>query len=103
MILRRNRAILSIHEQTDRILEDSPESALRFVEAIQETFTLLEKNPEMGRHYQAVSRRLAGIRIWRISGFEKYLIFYRPFSEGIEIIDIIHGARDIPATLEDLL
>jgi plasmid stabilization system protein ParE len=31
------------------------------------------------------------------------LIFYRPFSEGIEVLDVIHGARDIPAIMKDLL
>jgi toxin ParE1/3/4 len=103
MILKRNQAILSIHQQTDRILEDNPEAALRFVEATEEAFSLLEKTPEIGRSYQSLSRRLAGIRIWRVSGFEKHLIFYRPFSEGVEIIDVIHGRRDIPAILDDLL
>ncbi|MBV8486648.1 MAG: hypothetical protein JO161_00080 [Planctomycetaceae bacterium] len=28
---------------------------------------------------------------------EKHLIFYRPCPEGIEILDVIHGARDIEA------
>jgi hypothetical protein len=30
-------------------------------------------------------------------GFEKHLIFYRPRPEGVEILDVIHGARDIEA------
>jgi len=25
-----------------------------------------------------------------------YLVFYRPASDGIEIIRVLHGARDIP-------
>jgi toxin ParE1/3/4 len=27
-----------------------------------------------------------------------YLIFYRPISDGIEIVRVLHGARDIPTT-----
>lgn len=103
MILKRSQAIVSIHKQADKILEENPSAALRFVEATEEAFSLLEKNPEMGRQYQYISRRLTGLRIWRVAGFEKHLIFYRPFSEGVEILDVVHGKRDIPAILEDLL
>ena len=47
--------------------------------------------------------RLAGVRVWRVSGFEKHLIFYRPNPEGVEILDVIHGARDIEALVFGLL
>ena len=42
---------------------------------------------------------LAGLRMLRISKFEKYLIFYRPVPEGTEIIRVLHGARDIHPSL----
>jgi toxin ParE1/3/4 len=29
-----------------------------------------------------------------------YAVFYRPIADGIEIIRIIHGARDIPRLFE---
>ena len=45
--------------------------------------------------YEGRDARLADIRVWRISGFEKHLIFYRPCPKGVEILDVIHGARDI--------
>ena len=35
-----------------------------------------------------------------MSGFENYLIFYRPDQEGIEVVRFVHGARDIPSLLE---
>ena len=47
--------------------------------------------------YEAKNEWLAGGRVWRISGFEKHLIFYRPRPEGVEILDVIHGARDLEA------
>ena len=103
MILKRRRATLSIIEQANWISEESPDSAFRFLDAVDETFALLLKNPEMGRPYQAISRRLAEIRIWRVSGFEKILIFYRPHAEGIEVLDLIHSSRDLPPILKDLL
>jgi len=30
-----------------------------------------------------------------VKGFERYLIFYRPLTDGVEILRAIHGARDI--------
>jgi toxin ParE1/3/4 len=103
MILKRRKAVLSINEQTDWIIEENPEVALRFVESVESSFALLEKNPEMGRPLRSLSRRLTGVRIWRVSDFEKYLIFYRPVEDGIEVLDVIHGSRDLPMILEDLL
>jgi toxin ParE1/3/4 len=41
-----------------------------------------------------------GIRLWRIRGFERYLIFYRPIPDGIEVIRVLHGARDIDTIFE---
>jgi toxin ParE1/3/4 len=38
--------------------------------------------------------------MWRIPGFERYLIFYRPIPEGIEVIRVLHAARAIAAILE---
>lgn len=103
MILKRLRAVQSINDQTDWIIEENPDAALRFVESVESSFSFLEKNPEIGRSLRTFSRRLAGVRIWRVSNFEKYLIFYRPIVEGVEVLDVIHGARDFPSILEDLI
>lgn len=103
MILKRPKAILSINEQIDWIIEENPEAALHFVESLEISFALLEKNPEIERPLRAISRRLTGVRIWRVSDFTKYLIFYRSIQEGIEIFDVIHGGHDFPTILEDLL
>lgn len=99
MILKRRQATLSIIEQAYWIAEDSPEAADRFIDAAEASFSFLEKSPEIGREYEAKNKRLSGVRVWRVSGFEKHLIFYRPHPEGVEILDLIHGARDIEALL----
>jgi plasmid stabilization system protein ParE len=36
----------------------------------------------------------------RSSHVGKYIIFYRPEDEGIEVIRVIHGHRDIPKLFE---
>lgn len=38
--------------------------------------------------------RLAGLRKWRINGFEKFLIFYLPRPGGVSIVRVLHAAQD---------
>ena len=67
------------------------------------TFEQLEAMPGMGHLYASTDRRLAGVRVWSVKGFPKHLIFYRPSENGIEILHLIHGVRDIPAVLAEEL
>ncbi|MBI4604738.1 MAG: type II toxin-antitoxin system RelE/ParE family toxin [Planctomycetes bacterium] len=32
-------------------------------------------------------------------GFEQHLVFYRPVEDGIEVVRVLHGARDLRAIL----
>lgn len=45
--------------------------------------------------------RIEGLRMWRVPGFEKHLIFYRETADGIEIIRVLHGARDLAGLFGD--
>jgi toxin ParE1/3/4 len=40
------------------------------------------------------------LRVSGIEGFEKYLVFYRPVDDGIEVVRVIHAARDLGSVLE---
>lgn len=35
-----------------------------------------------------------------MKGFTSHLIFYRPINYGIEVVRVIHGARDIERLFE---
>ncbi|HEY6393362.1 MAG TPA: hypothetical protein VIX89_18915 [Bryobacteraceae bacterium] len=39
--------------------------------------------------------KLAGLRRVPVKGFEKYLLFYIPRIGGIDIVRVLHSARDI--------
>jgi toxin ParE1/3/4 len=65
--------------------------ALRFLDLVaarSETYAshpqLAESCPELG---QSVRRFPIG----------SYVVFYRPIDDGIELLRVLHGARDIPA------
>jgi toxin ParE1/3/4 len=80
---------------------DSEAAASRFLKAAEETFEQLLRSPQLGAMGEFRSRHLEGIRRWRVNGFENFLVFYRPVDDGIEIIRILHGARDIESLFNE--
>ncbi len=40
------------------------------------------------------------MRRWRIRGFENFSIFYFPIEDGIEVVRVLHGAREIERLFE---
>jgi toxin ParE1/3/4 len=42
---------------------------------------------------------LKSLRVFRVSGFEKILILYRPVRNGVDILRVVHGSRNLPALL----
>jgi len=74
---------------------DNIEAADRFVEAAYGTFQELARMPGMGRVRHFPHERLRELRSFRVKGFENYLVFYGPISDGIEVFHILHGARDL--------
>ncbi len=76
------------------------QTAQRFLDATQSTFDALAKMPKLGvlcAFQRPVLRRL---RRWPVKGFENWLIFYLPKRDGVEIVHLIHGARDIESLLD---
>jgi toxin ParE1/3/4 len=54
----------------------------------------------MGSSFGSTRAELEGLRVFPVKGFANYLLFYRPFPRGIELIRVLHGARDIPSILQ---
>ena len=81
--------------------DTDPERADRFLDAARDAFTTLARMPQMGSPRQFASPELAGVRMWRVPGFERYLIFYRPVEGGIEVLRVLHSSRDVATILED--
>ena len=95
------RLVLSefVEPELDAIWEyiaiDNMDAADRFLEAALAAFQELARMPGMGRKRNLSQARLCELRSFRGRGFENYLIFYGPISDGIEVFHIIHGARDL--------
>jgi len=41
-----------------------------------------------------------GVRMIAVKGFKNYLLFYLEQETSIDIIRVLHGARDIPEALQ---
>lgn len=81
--------------------EDNLDASDKFIAAAEETFLQLGKMPGMGKICNFSNPNLQNIRQQAIKGFKKYLIFYRATNEEVEILRVIHCARDIEAILEE--
>lgn len=79
------------------IAGNNPCAAARFVDAFGYACDLLADMPEIGSPRTFRHPDLEGLRSWGIKGFEKYLIFYRVAGAVLEVIRVLHGARDLPA------
>jgi toxin ParE1/3/4 len=77
------------------------ETSLRFYRAAEETLRLLASQPKMGKLTQYRNPLLAGVRVLPLKHFPKHLVFYRPLEHGIEVVRVLHGARDVESLLED--
>lgn len=71
--------------------EDTAERFLRHAEA---RFLHLSQHPFMGSLLNFRNPSLSGMRKWRVNHFEKFLIFYLPRVDGVNIVRVLHSARD---------
>lgn len=79
------------------IAADQPTAANRFLESAYRTFTLLAATPRMGRLRTFSAKRIRQMRSFQVDGFVNYLIFYQAAANGIHVLHVFHGARDLDA------
>ncbi len=98
-IVQRARARADLLELAAWIAAGNPAAALALYDAYEHSLDLLAESPLLGRPYTSADPRLAGMRVLAVHRFRKILIFCRLLPEAVEIVRILHGARDIPAIL----
>jgi toxin ParE1/3/4 len=96
IVTNRPRARLDLLEQFVYLGEQAGvEWAERYLAAVEETCRQLAKFPLSGAPFDSGIERFAGVRRVPVKGFEKYLIFYMPLAQGIDVVRVLHGARDL--------
>jgi toxin ParE1/3/4 len=69
-------------------------SAQKLALELKKQFILLSANPQMGKLHE---KYVIGMRSF---SYKRYVIFYFPTEDGIEIYRVIHDARDIDDLFE---
>jgi len=90
-VTRRPLAESDILEIWDCIADDSLAAADRWVGRLDEQFRMLAAQPMMGRAREELA---SGVRSFP---FGRYVVFYMPKDAGIDVVRVLHGARDIDA------
>jgi toxin ParE1/3/4 len=88
-------AIQDLKDHGTFIRQDNPDAAERFIEGAERSFDVLAQTPLIGPARAFKSRKLRGLRSWRIHGFENYLVFYCVSDDQIDIVRVLHGAMDL--------
>lgn len=89
-----------IDDQFDYFAGRSIDAAQRFLEAAAETFQLLARMPGFGSSSRYNHPQLSRVRWSPIRGFHNYLVFYHTLGDGIRILRVLHGARNIASIFE---
>lgn len=82
------------------VREGSPDLGRRFLLAAHTAFVLLAKFPSIGWAPQFPHPLLPTLRVWRVRRFERILILFVPAAEGVDILRVIHSARDLSALIK---
>ncbi len=85
------QALQDFQDIHDYIAADNPAAALDFIGRLEERSRTLCKTPGIGRKRDDLAN---GMRSSRVSD---HLIFYRPEDDGITVLHVLHGSRDLPS------
>ena len=73
--------------------EDSDDQADAFIDLIDQKFQLLAQQSGLGRRREELTEGLRSFPVGR------YVIFYLPIPDGVQIVRLLYGARDIEAAI----
>jgi toxin ParE1/3/4 len=90
-VLKRPQAETDLDDIWCYIAQDNPDNADRFLDEIEERCQSLAQFPRMGVRREELAHDLRSLAVGN------YLIFYLPIDDGIEVVRVLPGMRDIDA------
>ena len=94
VVLKSPRALSDLAEIWTYIADDNAAAADAFAALIDGKFQALASQPDMGRARPELATDLRSFLVGR------YVIFYLPLPDGVEIVRVLHGARDIESVFQ---
>ena len=78
------------------IAGDDEDAADRWVEQLEASLLLWASQPLLGRGRDELQPRLHSM------AFGRYVVFYEPLPDGIDVVRVLHGSRDLGPLLGSL-
>ena len=88
-VVRTDHAEIDLAEILDHLDERNPQTAERLATAIDDRSKLLSQLPLLGRTREELGPGLRSLVV------EQYVLFYRVTATAVQVLRILHGARDI--------
>ncbi|HWE35428.1 MAG TPA: type II toxin-antitoxin system RelE/ParE family toxin [Isosphaeraceae bacterium] len=101
-VLRRPGARRDIAEIALGLARDRPTTSERFLQALERISLQIAARPDIGAPYPVADPALARLRCVRVPRFRNHLVFYLTFDDRIEVVRVLHGARDVDSLLDDV-
>jgi len=89
------RAEQDLEEIWFYIAVDNVGAADALLDEFDNSCRLLATQPKMGRAREELA---SGLRSFPV---RRYVVFYRPLVDGIEVVRVLHGARDVTEIAEE--
>ena len=90
-----------VEEQCAYLGSQRADLAIRFFDAVYETYRTLASSPDLGILGEFEGQRVRDIRWWKVKNFKNHLVLYRKLDDAIEIVRVLQAARDIAALFAD--
>jgi toxin ParE1/3/4 len=80
--------------------EGSKQAALAFIDALEQAYDHIGRNPATGSPRYAHDLDIPGLRSWPLRRFP-HLVFYVERDDHVDVWRVLHGQRDIPAWMHE--
>jgi toxin ParE1/3/4 len=94
LIVKLARAKADLSEIWDYIADDSEAQADSFIDSIDLKLRLIAEQPNIGRIRGELAENMRSFPLGR------YVIFYVVIPNGIEVVRVLHGSRDLNAVFQ---
>ncbi|GAA6614890.1 type II toxin-antitoxin system RelE/ParE family toxin [Scytonema sp. NUACC26] len=90
-----DEAIQDLDEICEYIARTNSKAASKLFDEIRKKCKLVADFPNMGKSYERLAPNLRGFV------FKDYLIFYYPREDGIDVVHVVNGYRDLESLFSD--
>lgn len=94
-------ALADVEAATDWYVDEAgADVAARFVVALEGAYEHIARHPTGGSPRWGGELNVPALRAWPLTRYP-YLVFYVEQAQHVEVWRVLHGARDLPATLAE--